>query len=303
MSDVTHTAAGGSDLTQSHRPSLVRLREFGQLAARIGKRFGEIRLPLIAAGIAFFGLLALFPALSALVALGGFFLSTEDISAQIEPLLSALPPSASAILEGQLRAVAGTSDGSLSWALGLGLALALYSASRGTLTLMDGLNAARAEREDRGFFTVQATGLAITFAGLVSFVMTLALVAGLPAIASVFPEGSLTAQLILIARWPLLVALAIFGFAALYRFGPSRPPKRWAWITPGAVFAVVLWLGATVGFSWYVQTFGTYAETFGALAGVVVLMLWLFLSSFALLFGALLDAELEVQLAPDGTDA
>ncbi|GIT92047.1 hypothetical protein JANAI62_25040 [Jannaschia pagri] len=285
----------------ARRPSQIPLRGVFQVAKRVTRRLMDTQLSLISAGVAFFGLLAVFPALSALVALGGVLLTPVEIATQIDPLLATLPPAAAEIISGQLSALAATSNDTLSWTLALGLLIAVFSASRGTLNLMTGLNVAYEERERRNFFVVQIMALMITVVGLIGFVLTLATVAVLPFIAQLVGENSLTAQLILIARWPFLVAVAVFSFGALYKFGPSRRPARWRWVTPGAALAVAVWLGATVGFSWYVSTFGTYAETFGALAGVIVLMLWLFLSSFALLLGALVDAELEAQTAADST--
>jgi len=297
----TNQSAGGDVGQQASRPTQISARGFGQIAKRLVTRIGETQLSLIAAGIAFFGLLAIFPAMSALVAVSGLLLTPETVSTQLAPMIAALPPAAGEILSGQLEELTATSTEKLSWALILALALALFSASRGTLNLIVGLNVIYEEAETRGFVRVQLTGLLMTLAAILGLIVALAMVAAFPVLAATLGAADTVTQVILLLRWPLLLIAAIVGFGLLYRHSPARRPANWSWVSPGAVTGVLIWLAATGGFSWYVQTFGNYSETFGALAGVIILMMWLYLTSFAILFGALIDAELEAQTRRDTT--
>ncbi|MEL7184072.1 MAG: YihY/virulence factor BrkB family protein [Pseudomonadota bacterium] len=282
-------------------PRAIPIRGLGQVAGRLFTRIGDTNLSLVAAGVAFFGLLALFPAITAFVALTGLLLDPAIVSAEIAPMLNTLPAAAAEVLEDQITNLSASRDEALSWTLVVSLAVATFSASRGTLNLVAGLNAAYEEREARGFLRLQAMGLLLTLGLILGTLLTLVVVAVLPIVLGAIAGDALASVIVLLLRWPVLLGAAALGFAALYRFGPSRRSAKWRWITPGAAVAVALWLTGTIGFAWYVQTFGSYNQTFGALAGVIVLMLWLYLSSFALLLGALIDAELEAQTAKDTT--
>lgn len=176
-----------------------------------------------------------------------------------------------------------------------------YSASRGVANLIAGLNVAYEEDEARGFFQLLALTLALTLVLLVTMSVSLAVVAIIPAVLSIFGDWRALATVAEIARWPILLIVGASVFTLLYRYGPSRRPARWRWLAPGGMLACVLWIAGTVAFGWYVQTLGTYAETFGALAGVIVLLLWLWLSAFCVLMGAVVDAELEHQTTLDST--
>ncbi|WP_425093462.1 YihY/virulence factor BrkB family protein [Tropicimonas sp. S265A] len=301
MTDTNSLSSSNSVGLRASRPSEIPPRGLGQVAGRIVQRLGETRLSLIAAGIAFFGLLAIFPALTALVAVAGLILTPDAVATQLGPMIDALPPAAAEIVSGQITEVAAANNSGLNWTLVIGVGLALFSASRGTLHLINGLNVAYEEDEDRGFFKLQLLGILITLCTVVGMTLALTVAAALPIVADMFFRTSLLADIMVLLRWPFLLLVAIAAFAALYRFAPSRRAARWRWITPGALSAVAIWIAATIGFSWYAQTFGSYSETFGALAGVVILMMWLFLTSFAVLIGALIDAELEAQTGRDNT--
>ena len=264
---------------------------------RILHRLGDTELSLIAGGVAFFGLLALFPALASFAAVAGLLLDATTVEAQLAPMIDTLPDIAGQLLQAQLTELAQAESGTLNSTLIIGLGLSLFSASRGTLNLMGGLNVARSQPETRGFILKQATGLVLTFGLILGLTISLALVAALPVILSYVASDALASDIVLLIRWPLLLAAAMLGFGLLYRFGAGPTDTAGRLITPGAMVAVILWLVGTIGFAWYVQTFGTYNRTFGTLAGVIVLMLWLYLSSFAVLTGAVVDAELAANRA------
>ncbi|WP_366140324.1 YihY/virulence factor BrkB family protein [uncultured Roseobacter sp.] len=259
------------------------------------------RVGLIAAGIAFYALLSLFPAITALMALSGLLLDPADVTSQIEAFASAMPDEAAQIILDQAVAVAGSHQGGLSLALIIGVGLALYSASKGMSSLMDGLNAAYDEDESRGFVVRTATTLGLTLFLVLGLVVGLAAAMAVPAVLNVTTMPSWLETVVAALRWLLLGALTIFGIAVLYRYGPSRDNAEWQWLSPGAVVACVLWLVGSVGFSIYVANFGSYNETFGSMAGVIILLLWLWLSAYIILLGAELNAEMEAQTRYDTT--
>ncbi len=292
-----HTARGAA------APSPLRLgwRGLWDAARRIAARLGPDRIGLVAAGVAFFGLLAVFPGLAALVAIAGLVLEPELLTQQFQSTLAAMPVSARSILLGQVRSVAEAEAGGLSLAALGGVALALFSGSRGIANLIAGLNVAYDESEKRNILHLTAVTLALTLFVIVALTLALAVVAVIPLALSVLGDVPNLQDWTGILRWPVLIALAAATFTVLYRYGPSRRNARWRWLAPGGVLACLLWIAATAGFGWYVETLGRYGETFGALGGVIVLMLWLWISTFVVLFGALVDAELEAQTGRDST--
>lgn len=250
-------------------------------------------ITLIAAGVAFYALLAIFPAIAAVVSLWALLLDPATIARQIESAAAVLPPDAAGILLAQSREVAaGTSSGVGLVAL-VGVAVALYSASKGAGALMTSLNAVFDVPEARGFLARYAVLLALTFGLALGAVLALATVAVLPALFAVLPLPAGLGPIVEVARWAVLALLAMVGMTLVYRFAPNRGPARWRWISPGAVVATVAWLAGSAAFSIYVSSFGSYNETYGALGAVVVLLLWLWLSALVMLLGGELDAALE----------
>lgn len=271
------------------------------VALRLRERIGADRVSLVAAGIAFYGLLALVPALTAVMALSGAFVEPDEVVAQIDALSGVLPGEVVAIVEDQAIAVAGSAPQGLGLAAGAGLLFALYSASRGVASLIQGLNIAYDEREERGFLRLAATTLALTLVLILGLVIGLGVTVAVPTALGLLEAGGAGATLATVAVWAGLVLLTMLGLAVLYRFGPSRRSPEWAWVSPGAVAGCFGWILASAGFAFYVANFGAYNESFGALGGVIVLLLWFWISAFVVLMGAELNAELEAQTRKDTT--
>lgn len=271
------------------------------IMARIWNGIGQLHIGLLAAGVAFYGLLSLFPAISAGVAMTGLFFDPATLLAQADWLLNMLPQSASDLISDQISEVAGATQGSLGLAASVSLAIALWFSSNATASLVEGLNLIYDEEDTRGFIKTRLLVIALTVAMIIGLALTLVVVAAIPAAMTLVGAGETVTRLALTLRWPVMFVVGVLGIAALYRFGPDRRHARWRWVTPGAVLACILWVGGTFGFSVYVQSFGTYNETFGTLAGVIVLLTWLWLSAFVVLLGAQFDAETEAQVAKDTT--
>ncbi len=262
---------------------------------RVWSEIGADHVSLIAAGCAFYGLLAIFPGIVAAMAIAGLFFDPNTVVNQLQDLAALLPQEAAEIVIGQATEVAGSAEGGLGLAAVFGIAVALYSASKGVQSLMEGLNVAFEAEETRGLVALNVQKMLLTIGMVLGFLLIIAVAAGLPAVLRFLPLGAATETLITILRWPLMLMLLAIGLAVLYRFGPSRGEKRWRWITPGAALACLLWLLGSIAFAFYVRSFGGYNETFGALGGVIVLLMWLWLSAFIVLLGAEFDSEMERQ--------
>ncbi|MEL6801625.1 MAG: YihY/virulence factor BrkB family protein [Pseudomonadota bacterium] len=271
------------------------------VAMRVWNRLGTLHIGLLAAGVAFYGLLSLFPAITAGVAITGLVFDPANLVDQAQWLLSVLPPSAADLIERQLSEVAGAEQGALGLAALISLAIALWSSSNATGSLVQGLNVIYEEEDTRGFVKTRLLIIGLTVAMIIGLALAIAVVAAIPATLALMGAGPAIIDAALFLRWPLMFILGAVGIAALYRYGPDRRHARWRWLTPGAFIGCTLWVAGTVAFSTYVQSFANYNETFGALTGVIVLLTWFWLSAFVVLLGAQLDAELEAQTARDST--
>lgn len=282
-------------------PVTIPKRGWLDIGWRIWSQMGAKRISLIAAGIAFYGLLSLFPAITAAVAIIGLVYDPELLLDKSDWLLSVMPTAASEMIGGQMMQVASTGSESLGLAAIVSVAIALWSASRAMASFVQGLNLIYDEEEKRGFLLLNALIVGFTLALIIGMAVAVVVVAAIPAAVEILAARDRWGEWAMLLRWPLMFCLGIVGLAAIYRYGPSRRDATWRWLSPGAVLACALWLAGSSGFSLYVQSFGNYNETFGALAGVVILLTWLWLSAFVVLMGALFDAEVEAQTARDST--
>lgn len=256
---------------------------------------------LIAAGVAFYGLLAIFPGITALMALSGLFVEPEGVAKQLELIEAVVPQEASRIILDQARSVAGARQTGLGLAFAISLILSLYSVSRGIASLMEGLNIAYGETEKRGFFALKILTLALALVMVLALIMGLVSALLLPAVFSIIQLPPWLEGIVSAMRWLVMALLTIAGLSLVYRFGPSRSDAKWKWITPGAMLACVLWMAASYGFSVYVSNFDSYNKTFGSLAGVIILLMWLWISAYILLLGAEINGEMEAQTRKDST--
>lgn len=285
----------------AYRPTEIPWKGILDVLVRMWHKQAELNLGLIAAGIAFYGLLSLFPGITAAVAFAGMFLQPGMLIENSSEITTMLPKAAEDIVMGQLQDVANADSSTLSFTALFSLGIALYSASKAVANFIAGLNFIYEEKEKRNFFFLKALTVFLTIILILGLLVAIIAVAAIPVIASIFGDYGRIDDLVMFLRWPFLFLMGAFGIAILYRFGPSRRSARWRWLTPGAFIACALWVAGSYGFSLYVQSFGSYNETFGALGGVIILLTWLWLSAFIVLLGALLDAELEAQTKRDST--
>lgn len=284
----------------AHKPSAVPWRGWKDILLRVKSEVVADDISTQAAALAFYGMLAVFPALVALVSIYGLLADPADVERQLNALAVVLPGAARDVISAQLHALVTNSSGSLGIGALAGIVGALWSASSGVASLIKGINLAYDEKETRGFFKTRGLALLFTIALIAFVTVAFALVAVLPGILGVH-EGPI-AWALSIARWPFLAAGVLLGLGVLYRYAPDRERARWRWVTWGSAIAAVVWLLASVGFSVYVSNFGNYDKTYGTIGGVIVLLLWFYVSSFVILLGAEINSEIEAQTAQDSTD-
>jgi membrane protein len=302
MSDVT--APGVNDLPpaqRSQRPSGFDMRSWRRVLSRLADVMARENFTLIAAGCAFYALLALAPSLAALAALYGFIADPADIRSHLDMLRDLAPPAAFEIIEGQVSAIENAGRTTLGW-VSIGAALfAVYSARAGVRALMAGVSVAYRQKEQRSLLMNLVATYLLTLTLIVLAVATLALLVLIPVLTAYLPVADLAQLAANALRWPVAMTMVLIGLGLLYRYAPRRRAAQVRWLTPGAIAALALWVIGSAAFSLYLSRFGAYNETYGALGAVAALLMWFWLSALATLIGAVLNAELEHETAADTT--
>ena len=286
---------------QAALPTQIPAKGWLQVTKRAFKESSVDNVGILAGGVAYFAFISIFPALIAGISLYGLVADPATIAKQGAGVVAALPQEAQPLIRDQLTSIASTSGGALGFSLIVSIVLALWTASGGTGNLMAAINIAYDEDETRNFFKRRGTALVLTFGAIIFVLLTLALVAVVPALLNALNLGTLINLLVQVVRWVLLVVLVIIALAVVYRVAPDRDAPQFKWTSVGALVAAGLWVLGSVAFSLYVNNFGSYNKTYGALAGVVILLLWLYLTSYIVLLGAEINAESEKQTKQDTT--
>jgi membrane protein len=286
----------------AEHPGKIPAKGWLDVLWRSWSEVSEANLFLVAGGVTYAILLALFPGLAALVALYGLVLDPSQVEKQMSALSGVLPAQTQQLLSDELHKLAGASNGTLGVSAGLGLLLALWSASRGMSGMITALDLAYEEKETRGFLKLNLLAIGLTVALTLGGLVVIALVAVLPAAVQLIGVASVTKWLLLLLEWPLLVFVVLLGLAVLYRYAPDRAKPQWRWVSPGAIAATALWIIASIAFTVYVANFNSYDRTYGSLGGVVILLTWLYLSALTVLIGAMINAQSEMQTRKDSTD-
>lgn len=282
-------------------PWQIPWRGWKDVAIRVKDEWGEDHVGMSAAAVAFYSFLALIPALAALVSILGLVSRGRDAEEVVDDLFGALPDQARELMTGQLETISESSSSSLSFGLVVGVVLSIWTASGAISQLLNTINIAYDEEETRSWFHRKAMALGLTL-GAVLFVATAAFsVVAFPAVIDRTGLGVGTRQLLNVLIWPGLAIGFMLALAVIYRLAPDRRPARWRWVSVGSVFALVAWIAVTLGFRVYASNFGSYNETYGSLAGVIVALFWLWLTAVIVLLGAEINAELEHQTAEDTT--
>ena len=282
------------DLPPRVRPAHQKARRaWFEIVRLLYSAIGEHRVVSIAAGVTFFSLLAIFPAIAALVSIYGIFADPANIQAQLSSLSSILPGGAIDVISDQLQRVASGGRTRLGATFTLTLAISLWSANAGMKALFDALNIVYGATESRGLVKLNAISLAFTGGALLVAGLAVGAIIVLPVVLQYVGLEGFIDWIVKIGRWPVLYVLVAVGFAVIYRFGPDRQHVQWHWITWGSAIAALIWIVVSILFSWYAANFGSYNKTYGSLGAVVGFMTWIWISCMTILGGAEIDAAME----------
>jgi membrane protein len=276
------TSGGGHAAPQQAPAAPPRDPGLWPAMKRAAAGFLEDRVMAEAAGVTFYAMLALFPAIASMISIYGL----QDLS-------GVLPGGGIDIIAGEIKSIASAGSQALGLGLVTGLAISLWSANAGVKAMFDALNIVYHEREKRGYFRLTGISFCFTFGIIALMILSTVVVVVVPIALNFVGFGSATAFLVAALRWPLMVAAMAFALEVIYLFGPSRPHARWRWMTWGSALASLLWLLTSLSFSYYVANFGSYNKTYGSLGAAVGFMTWIWLSAMVVLMGAELNAELE----------
>lgn len=283
------------------RPTGIPKEGWRQVAKRVWDETQIDQIPLLAAGVAFWGFISLFPAMISAVSLYGLVADPATVTRQTELIADALPAEAAALVIDQMETIGAQSDDALSLGLLTSLLLALWTTSAAVSNMMSAINVAYDEEETRSFLRRKGIALLLSLGAVLFVVLSVGLIAVAPVLLDAFVPDGATRVMLQIGRWVGLVGAVMAGLAVLYKVAPKRADPRLSWVSVGSVVATAVWLFASLGFSLYVETFGRYGRTYGALAGVAVLMLWLWITALIVLVGAEINAEAEQQTIRDST--
>jgi membrane protein len=304
-------ASGGSGIASSDRgngighgatkPTDIPKAGWWAILKRTWAQMSEDNVSMLAGGVAFFAMLSIFPALTAMVSLYGLIADPRSVEQQVAALGTVLPPEALGIISTWLHNLVQGPPQKFGISLIVSVALALWSARAGTGMLMTAVNICYGEKETRNFIRFNLQALALTV-GLILFgILALALVAVMPVVLNFLPLPETWRTTLALVRWPILAGLVSVALAVVYRYAADRADPKWRWVTPGSVLVTVLWIAASMGFSVYVSSFGNYDQTYGSLGAVIILLFWFYITAYVILAGAELNAEIEHQTARDTT--
>ena len=285
----------------AEQPLEITVKGWRDIAMRLWMRLGRDNLTLVAAGVAFYALLAVFPAFVAFISVYGLVADAHSVERIAAEMSAFVPSEASKLLTDALKNLVGKANSKLNMALLISVLVALWSARAGMASLMTGLNIAYEELEKRSFLRQQVVAMALTIGAIAFAAVAGAALAGVPAAIAFLPLSATTQTMLAVARWPVLTLFVMIAVAILYRVAPSRREPKWRWVSWGAVIATLSWVAGSAVFSIYVSKFSSYDATYGSLGAVVVLLLWFWLNALIVLFGAVVNAEMEHQTARNST--
>lgn len=300
--ETLHGPAAQALGRQAGTPAAIPLRGWAHVLRRTGLVMLTDRVGLTAAGCAFYGTLALFPAISMLLSIYGLVFDPVTVEPQLALMRDLLPPAAWTLIDERVRHLVEQPPVTLGWQLMLSTGIALYSSAAGVKAILAALNLAYEEHERRSFARYQIVSLSFTLIAILGAVAALAVLVALPQGLQAVGLETGAAWLVQILSFGIMTLVLLCGLSLLYRYGPCRQRPQWRWVTPGSLVATVLWMAASALFSLYVGRFATYDASYGPLGAVVAMMMWFYVTAYAVLLGAELNSELELQTAVDSTD-
>ena len=271
---------------------------FKNTLLRINEKQTTHNIYVMAAGVAFFGVFAIFPGLTSLITLYALVSDPVEVQRQFAGLQGIIPNEAYRIMARQIADIVTTPMGRLGMGFLVTFILTLWAASRGMRALIMALNVTYEVEETRGFFKLNLVAIFLTICAILFIIVSLFFIVLIPPLFNIFDVFIGYQMIIFVARWIMLFALTIFGLTMIYRYAPDKKRHRWRWFTWGAVIATFLWLIGSYLFSYYVANFGDYNEIYGSMGAVIILLMWFYLTAYLILIGAQLNAELEMRSPP-----
>jgi membrane protein len=283
-------------------PAQIPARGWWPVLKRTFVRFNDDRLMTEAAGVTFYALLALFPAIATLISLFGLIADPIIIANQLQAAKGIIPDGGLEIIKEQVTSLTSHGSQTLGFGVLVGVLASVWSANAGAKALFDALNVVYHEREKRGYIWRTVLCLCFTLGALVFLIVALSAIVAVPIVFAYVGLGD-DVQRLVVLRWPGMLVVLSFFLALIYRYGPSRRHVKWRWVSWGSVFASVVWVVASLGFAYYVANFGSYNRTYGSLGAVIGFMTWIWISTMVVLLGGELNSELEKQSGQDPSDA
>ncbi|WP_373058418.1 YihY/virulence factor BrkB family protein [Zunongwangia sp. H14] len=281
------------------KPTHIKFPGWKKIILRVKDQIAEDNVSIVSAGVAFYAFLAVFPAIVALISLYGLAVDPQQIQGQLAQISGMMPQQAYEILQAQVENFLATPGEALGWSTAIGILFSLWSANKGTKSLFTGVDIAYGTEKPRGFIKENALTLLFTFGAVVLVLLSMAFIVVFPAFVDQLGLPSTVRTLIGWGRWLVLALVVIFFLAMVYRYAPPHHTPRFRWVIPGAILSTFLWLIASWGFSYYVSNFGSYGKVYGSISAIVVLLMWLYLTSFIILIGAELNSETENYIRHD----
>lgn len=298
MSQIKPKHAGFCNHNSPHKFSI---RDWWQVFKCVGREVGDDNVGVIAAGVAFFSMLAVFPLITACLSIYGLIADPVEVEQQLQAISGVMPEQAWAIIDTQLTAVVNAPLRGLGWGIVLGFAIALWSAGSGIRSMMRAMNVAYGEVEKRNFFKFYSLAISLTVSVTFFVWAALAVIVGVPAVLNFVRLEGAAQWMSIYMPWIILVLIFAFSTTVLYRIGPSRRQAKFRWVLPGVVLSTVLWVIVSFGFSQFVSEFGSYNKTYGGLSAAIILLIWFWLTAYVVILGAELNAELERHTLADTT--
>lgn len=286
---------------EADSPREVPAAGWKDVLVRVKKEVKDDKISMLSAAMAYYALFAFVPAISSIVLIYAWVSDPAEITQHISKASQFIPGEMKTILNSQLGTLASQASSSLGLGAIVSVLLALYGASRGSKSIMESLNIIYDEEDKRGFFKFMSMAMGITLLGVLLAILALGVIVIIPVITNILNLGARVDMLMTVVSWVVLLGLFSFFLSFTYRFGPDREKAKWRWVSWGAVIASLLWVIVSGLFSWYAKEFGNFNKTYGSLGAMIVLMTWFYLSSFVILLGAEINAELEHQTKKDST--
>ncbi len=291
----------GKTYPDAKSPLKMAKKDWKEIFKRVWSEIDDDDIGMVAAAMAYYSLFAIFPLLIATVSIYGFVSDPLELENQINAISRIIPSDAAKVIADQLHSIISNPNATLGIGAVLSIVVAIWTASSGTKSMMKALNIVYDEPEKRGFIKLNLHALALTFGAILAIVLAVSLIVVLPIVMDFIGIGSFANDVLLVVRWPFLAFLFVFGIAVVNRFGPSRNTAKWRWVSVGAILGTLMIMVASGGLAFYVKKFGSYNATYGSLSGVIILLLWFYLVSYAVLLSAEVNAEIEHQTLADST--